>query len=215
MINEDKLSVIHPITFFDNTVLQTADIGNPEVHPILQELQHMSTNGSNNVINILKDFIINNVLNLSNTFIIKLLEDYVDKDEIAYLVDFFDKYDLVSYLSNTLNSNVLATQDEVAISNLIESNIVFTINQFIQFYTVYKIVYNKEGVDLYRFLYKETYEKYPNKEIKVQDKYVFCSTILNNMLEGLIPSIYYCCEALRKPILNIKTLSKEVTKNNE
>jgi hypothetical protein len=214
MINEDKLSIIHPISFFDNTVLQSPDIGNPEVYPILQELQHMSTNGSNNVIDILKDFIINNVLNLSNTFIIKLLEDYVDKDEIAYLVDFFDKYDLVLHLSNTLNSNVLATQDEVAISNLIESNIVFTINQFIQFYTVYKIVYNKEGVDLYRFLYKETYEKYPNKEIKVQDKYVFCSTILSNMLEGLIPHICYCCEALRKPILNIKTLSKEVTKNN-
>ena len=213
MINEDELSVIHPISFFSNTVLQSADIGNPEVYPILQELQHMSTKDicSDNIVNILKDFVINNVSSLTNTFIIKLLEDYVDKNEVAYLVDFFDSYNIKSYLSNTLNSNVLATQDEVAISNLIESNIVFTINQFIQFYVVYKIVYNKEGVDLYKFLYNETYERYPdsNKEIKVQDKYVFCCSILNNMLEGMIPSIYDCCEALRKPILNIKTLSKE------
>lgn len=214
-MSTDDLSIIYPISFFKDTVLQSADIGNPEVYPILQELQHMSTKDScsDNVLDILKDFVINNVSNLTNTFIIKLLEDYIDKNEIAYIVDFYDSYDIKSYLSNTLNKNTLIIQDEVTISNLIESNIIFTINQFIQFYTIYKIVYNKEGVDLYKFLYNETYGADPYKDIKVQDKYVFCCSILSNILEGMVPAIYNCCEALRNPILNIKKLSKEVIKN--
>ena len=210
------LSVIHPISFFKDNIIQNADIGNPEVYPILLEIQHMSTKDKVHttvyIEDLLRDFVINNVSNLANTFIIKLLEDYISKDEIAYLVDFYDSFDIKTYLFNTITKSVLGTKDEISICNIIESNIIFVINQFIQFYSIYKIVYTNEGVDLYKLLYKETYGKDPEKEIKTQDKYVFCCSILNSMLDNMVSAINECCIALRIPILNIKTLSKEVIK---
>ena len=66
--------------------------------------------------------------------------------------------------------------------------------------------------EAYKLLYKETYGKDPEKEIKTQDKYVFCCSILNSMLDNMVSAINECCIALRIPILNIKTLSKEVIK---
>jgi len=206
----DDLSKIHPVNFFNDKVQQNENIGGPELYPILKEIQHMSTKDTRTtsyIDPILKDFIINNITNLSNTFIIKLLEDYIDKDEIAYLVDFNDKYDIKMYLYDALSKSTLATKDEISLCNIIESNIIFTINQFIQFYVIYKMIY-KEGVDLYKYIYKATYDENKIPEMREQDKYVFCVSIMNNMLENMLQDIHLCCTALKVPILNIKLLSK-------
>jgi hypothetical protein len=208
----DDLTKIHPVNFFKDNVMQSSEIGNPELHPFLQEIQHMNTRPVDNTDIIMKDFIINNVTNLTNTFIIKLLEDYIDKDEIAYLVDFYDSFRLKDYLYNTLSNTILTNTFIDTVANIIESNIIFAINQFIQFYVIYKIVYNKEGVDLYKFLYKATYEKAPENDIKEQDKYVFCCSIMNNMLNELVPDINECCRALRTPLLTVHC-PKEVKRN--
>ena len=205
----NDLSSIHPVNFFRDSVLKSPDIGNPEIYPILQQIQHMSTKDTHQMLHIeeiLKDFIINNVSNLSNTFIIKLLEDNIGKDEMAYLVDFYGDFDLKSYLFDTISKNALYSYDPESICNIIESNIIFTLNQFVQFYVIYKLVYIKEGVDLYKTLYKETYGENPDGTMREQDKYVFCCSIMNSMIENLVPDITDCCNSLKSTIENIKLL---------
>lgn len=204
----NDLSSIHPVNFFRDNVLKSPDIGNAEIYPILQEIQHMSTKDAQqiHIEEILRDFIINNISNLSNTFIIKLLEDNINKDEVAYIVDFYGDFDLKSYLFNTISKTVLSTKNSQSICNIIESNIIFALNQFVQFYVIYKLVYKKEGVDLYKSLYKETYGKNPNDTMREQDKYVFCCSIMNSMVENLVPYIKDCCDSLNSTIENIKLL---------
>lgn len=200
-----NLDAIHPVNFYSNQVFQDSGIGNVEIFPILEELKCIHSETGANIEDTLKDFIINNVSNLSNTFIIKLLEDNFGKDEMAYLVDFYGDFNLKGYLFDSLNKQVLANYNSDNICNIIQSNIIFTLNQFIQFYTIYKLVYDKEGVDLYRNLYKETYGKEPDEKAN-QDKYVFCTSILNNMVEELYPYIKESSVALKGVIDNIRLL---------
>ena len=205
-----ELSDIHPVNFFREKPLKTEDIGKPEIYPILQEIQHMNTDAKyeSHINDILRDFVINNITNLSNTFMIKLLEDNINKNEIAYIVDFNSDFDSKTYLLNTIPT-VLSSKDSESICNIIQSNIIFILNQFIQFYVTYKLVYSNEGVDLYDFIYKLTYDEKPDKDIKDQDKYTFCYSILNNILESIIPNIKDCCDLLKSSIENIKILSRE------
>jgi hypothetical protein len=202
-----NLSVIHPVYFFDNKVMRNENIGTPEVKCVIHQLQHMNTsedNSYNNMEIILKDFVANNISELSNTFMIKLLEDFIDKNEIAYIVDFNNDFDMKNYLINNLSTFDIYKLDNDSISNIIRSNIIFILNQFIQFYCMYKLIYN-EGVNLYEFLYKETYgADAPNN--KNQNKYVFCISILSNMLETLLADIDDCCYELKSTISNIKSL---------
>lgn len=207
----DNLDKMHPVNFFKDKVLQNSDIGTPEVYPILQEIQHMNTKGQQHqsyIEDTLRDFVINNITGLTNTFIMKLLEDNLSSDEIAYMVDFYQDFHMKEYLMDTITKGVLVGKDPDSICNLIQSNIIFILNQFIQFYSMYKIVYNKEGIDLYDTLYKLTYGESPTQDIRIQDKYVFCNCILSNMLEGMILNIKDCCESLKVTIYNIKMLAK-------
>ena len=197
--------VIHPISFFNNDVLQSKDIGNPELYPILQQIQHVNSGTSNSINEFLRDFIINNISGLSTTFIIKLLEDNINKDEVAYMVDFYSDFNIKDYLLNTITKYSLFNKTPDTICNMIQSNIIFILNQFIQFYTMYKLIYDKEGVDLYSFLCKETYGDII--DMNMQDKYVFCNSIMNNMLEDIVPNIKECSIALKNTITNIKNLN--------
>ena len=201
-----SLSAIHPVYFFDNKVMKNENIGTPEVNCIIYQLQNMSTNNISyhNMEIILKDFVVNNVSELSNTFMIKLLEDFIDKNEIAYIVDFNNDFDIKTYLINNLSSVDMYKLDNDSIINIIRSNIIFILNQFIQFYCMYKLIYN-EGIDLYDFLYKETYSE-DAKDNKKQTKYVFCISIMNNMLETLLKDIDKCCIEMKSTIANIKSL---------
>lgn len=199
------LTAIHPVNFYKNSILQSNDIGNGEIFPILEELKCIHSETGAHIEDTLKDFIINNVSNLSNTFILKILEDNINKDEIAYVVDFWADFNLKEYLSNSLTKQILANYDSNNICNIIQSNIIFVLNQFSQFYVLYKLVYTNEGVELYKFLYKETYGEEP-KEQSVQNKYVFCTSIMSNMVEQLYPQIQSVSFALKSVIDNIRML---------
>lgn len=205
------ISAIHPIYFFNNEALRTESIGAPEVSCVIQQIQHKNTVnndakvGPYSMEQILRDFIANNVCQLSTTFMIKLLEDFINKDEIAYIVDFNSDFDIKEYLLNNLKEINIHSMDNVTIINIIRSNIIFVLNQFIQFYCMYKLIYN-EGVNLYEFLYKETYSEEAPKDKKQQHKYVFCTSIMNNMMEALLPDINKCCTELESTIANIKSL---------
>ena len=203
------LTAIHPVNFYNDQVLQSTDIGNIDLYPILEEINCIKSNIGANIEDTLKDFIINNICNLTNTFIIKILEDNISKDEIAYIVDFYSDFNLKGYLYNSIDKNILKSYPSENICNIIYSNIIFALNQFIQFYVLYKLVYTEEGVDLFSFLYQGTYEDKPSEdEQKVQNKYVFCVTIMNNILETEYENIRSCCESLRDVINNIKTLGR-------
>lgn len=179
------LKAVHPINFYNNQVIQNDNIGGADLYPVLEEINCIRSNTGGNIDDTLKDFVINNICNLTNTFIIKILEDNISKDEIAYMVDFYDEFNLRWFLYYNIDKLMLRNYAPENICNIIYSNIVFTINQFIQFYTIYKLVYNEEGVDLFSFLYKDTYGNAEPKpeELKYQNKYVFCTTIMNNILE--------------------------------
>lgn len=202
------LTAIHPVNFYNNKVLQNCDIGSIDLYPIIEEVNCIRNNIGGNIEDTLKDFVINNVCNLAHTFMIKLLEDNISKDEIAYIVDFYADFKLKDYLNISIDKNILKLYSVDNICNIIYSNIIFTLNQFIQFYVLYKLVYTKEGVDLFSFLYKNTY---PNStptdtELKEQNKYVFCVTIMNGMLEDENDNIRNSCERLRDVIHNIRIL---------
>ena len=196
-------SIIHPVIFFNEDALRTESIGAPEVDCIIRQVTK-SNNYSGKLI--LIDFVINNITQLSTTFIIKLLEDNIDKNEIAYIVDFNSEFDMKSYLVNNIQY-IDSDTDNDAIINIIRSNIIFILNQFIQFYCMYKLVY-EEGVDLYKFLFSETYDTEVPTNTKQQNKYVFCYSIMSNMLETLLPDIDKCCVELKSTISNIKILLK-------
>ena len=199
------LTAIHPVNFYNNKVLQNCDIGNVDLYPMIEEINCIRSNIGGNIEDTLKDFIINNITNLTHTFIIKILEDNISKDEIAYLVDFYSDFDFRAHLNSAIAKPSLRKYNEENICNIIYSSIIFGLNQFIQFYTIYKLVYDKEGVDLYRNLYKETYGKEPDEKAN-QDKYVFCTSILNNMVEELYPYIKESSVALQGVIDNIRLL---------
>lgn len=211
------LEKIHPVNFFKNEILQNSEIGNCELDPIYNEITLMNNpNYSPYIQELIRDFTINNITGLSTTFIIKLLEDNIDKDEIAYIVDFYQYLNMNYYLSDIVNRSLMSLhtiEDNNSICNIIESGIIFIINQFIQFYTMNKLVYSNEGVDLYKHLYKSTYDEDPKNTIRIQDKYVFCNCILNSILENMIPDIRKCCESLNEAIYNIKNISMEVINN--
>lgn len=203
------LNAIHPVNFFKDTVFQSEDIGNVDLYPVLEEIKCIHSETGGHIEDLLKDFVINNICNISNTFIIKLLEDYINKDEIAYIVDFYGDFNLKGYLYNSLNKSILAKYDSANICNIIQSNIIFTLNQFIQFYVLYKLVYDNEGVDLYKFLYKETYnDEEPSKNDRTQDKYVFCTCILNDMINLMYNDIRDTCFRLKEVIDNIRLLGR-------
>lgn len=206
-----ELSDIHPVNFFGEKPIRSEDIGKPEVYPILQEIQHMNIKDENNkslyIEDILRDFIINNVTNLSNTFMIKLLEDNIDKNELFYIADFDRTFDLKTYLFNSLSKTTLSSKDSESICNIILSNIIFSLNQFTQFYITYKLIYDQDGINLHKYLYKLTYDEDPSDNIKEQDKYAFCYSIMSNIIESLIPDIKDCCNLLESSIKNIKILS--------
>jgi hypothetical protein len=198
------LKVIHPISFYGDTVFQSEDIGTIDLLPIVNEINTKSAN----IEDTLKDFLMNNITNLSNTFMIRILESNISKDEIAYIVDFLDGFNIRSYLNDSLDKLTLKNYDSENLCNIILSNIIFILNQFIQFYTIYKLVYSKEGVDLYKFLYKATYGSNPlEKEEPLQNKYVFCTSILSNMLEQEMKNISDCCIKLKDLIDNIRALN--------
>lgn len=202
-----NLEIIHPISFFNNTILQSEDIGTIDTLPIVNCI----TNKSINLEEALRDFLSTNISNLTNTFILRLLENNISKNEIAYIVDFYDSFDIKSYLRDSLNNHVLKNYSSEGICNIMISNIIFILNQFIQFYTMYKLVYSNEGVKLYEFLYKSTYGN-DSKNIDVMDelvqnKYVFCVSILSNMLDNEIKNIGDCCLKLKDTIENIKMLT--------
>lgn len=199
----DNIKVIHPVSFYNNTVFQSEDIGTIDLIPMVKELNVNSVN----IEDTLKDFLMNNITNLSNTFMIRILENNISKDEIAYIVDFFDTFNIRSYLNDSLDKLILRNYSSENLCNIILSNIIFILNQFIQFYTIYKLVYSKEGVDLYKFLYKETYGSYPQDEEPVQNKYVFCTSILNNIMEQEKNNLIDCCMKLKDLIDNIRALN--------
>ena len=201
------ISAIHPVYFFNNETLKTDSIGTPEVSCVVRQIQHKNTVdiSSNSMEQILRDFIVNNVSQLSSTFMIKLLEDFINKDEIAYIVDFNSDFNIKDYLLDNLKEMSIYSMDNASIINIIRSNIVFILNQFIQFYCMYKLIYN-EGIKLYEFLYKETYSAEAPKDKKYQYKYVFCTSIMNNMMETLLSDIDKCCNELESTISNIKSL---------
>lgn len=198
------LKVIHPISFYNNTVFQSEDIGTVDLVPMINEIN--TKNG--NIEDTLKDFLMNNITNLSNTFMIRILENNISKDEIAYIVDFLDSFNIRSYLNDSLDKLTLRNYNSENLCNIMQSNIIFILNQFIQFYTIYKLVYSKEGVDLYKFLYKETYRENPKEDNEpFQNKYVFCTSILNNILEQDMKNIIDCCMKLKDLIDNIRALN--------
>ena len=203
---EIDLKSIHPVNFYNNKVLQSTDIGSVDLYPIAEEIQCIRSNIGGNIEDTLRDYVINNICNLANTFIIKILEDYIHKNEIAYIVDFNSSFNVKDYLYNSINKDIFRYSNE-NICNIIYSNIIFILNQFIQFYVLYKLVYTSEGVDLFDFLYKDTYgdNVYPKEdELKEQNKYVFCVTIMNNILEEESNNIRNCCVKLKNIINNIK-----------
>ena len=59
---------------------------------------------------------------------------------------------------------------------------------------MYKLIYDKEGIDLYKKLYKDTYGELPTKEINNRTKYVFCVEIMNNILENEMHNIKSCTD---------------------
>lgn len=201
------LSAIHPVNFYNNRVLQNTDIGSIDLYPIMEEINCIRSDIGGNIEDTLKDFIINNICNLTNTFIIKLLEDNISKDEIAYIVDFYGDFNLKGYLYNSIDKNMIRQYSIENICNIMYSNIVFALNQFIQFYVLYKLVYTEEGVDLFKLIYDTTYgDKPTEEELKVQNKYVFCVTILNNIMENEYQNIKDCCDKLKDAIYNIRIM---------
>lgn len=189
---------IHPVIFFNNHIIQTEDIGGPEVNSIIDINKKNADNKTRKLI--IVGYLINNIVQLCNTFMIKLIEDNICKDEVAYIVDFNNDFNIRDYLFRNLR---YVNNDNVSI--LIKSNIIFILNQFIQFYCMYKLVYN-EGVDLYKYLIKDTYNEEAPSDTKMQDKYVFCYSIMNNMLEEMLPYITECCnriEIMSNHILDI------------
>lgn len=204
------LTAIHPVNFYNNQILQNVDIGSIDLYPILEEVNCIRSDIGGNIEDTLKDFVINNICNIVNTFMIKILEDNISKDEIAYIVDFNSDFNLKGYLYASLDKNILRTYSVENICNIIYSNIIFSLNQFIQFYVIYKLVYTNEGVELFKTLYKEAYGDIKPKpeELKEQNKYVFCVTIMNNILEGEYENIRDCCEKLRDTISNILVLGR-------
>ena len=202
------LTAIHPVNFYNNKVLQNCDIGNVDLYPMIEEINCIRSDVGGNIEDTLKDFIINNITNLTHTFIIKILEDNISKDEIAYLVDFYGDFNLRSYLNSAIAKPSLRKYSEDNICNIIYSSIIFSLNQFTQFYTIYKLVYDNEGVDLFKYLYTNTYGKYnpTEEELKSQNKYVFCVTTLNGLIEAEYKNIRDCCEKLKGAIYNIRIL---------
>ena len=63
--------------------------------------------------------------------------------------------------------------------------------------------------DVYNIDLPNCFMRKPDKDIKDQDKYTFCYSILNNILESIIPNIKDCCDLLKSSIENIKILSRE------
>ena len=60
-----NLEIIHPISFFNNTILQSEDIGTIDTLPIVNCI----TNKSINLEEAVRDFLSTNISNLTNTFI--------------------------------------------------------------------------------------------------------------------------------------------------
>ena len=202
------LTAIHPVNFYNNKVLQNCDIGNVDLYPMIEEINCIRSDVGGNIEDTLKDFIINNITNLTHTFIIKILEDNISKDEIAYLVDFYGDFNLRSYLNSAIAKPSLRKYSEDNICNIIYSSIIFSLNQFTQFYTKYKLEYYNEVVYLFKYLYTNTYGKYnpTEEELKSQNKYVFCVTTLNGLIEAEYKNIRDCCEKLKGAIYNIRIL---------
>ena len=214
---------ITPIIFYEDKVIQSEDIGTNNELPIKNFLD--KTNNANLLINgdfIINNYIINNISDLCNTFMIRLLENYINKDEIAYIIDFTDKFDIKEYLkysllnagivSNSINNNQMMVS---VLINLLFSDIIFIMNQFIQFYVMTKLVYKKEGIDLYKYLYKDTYEE-TAPEARYQDQYVFCVSIMGSMLDLEIPNIHACLNKLYDTLsyINYRVIDKAHYYNN-
>ena len=122
------LKVIHPISFYGDTVFQSEDIGTIDLLPIVNEINTKSAN----IEDTLKDFLMNNITNLSNTFMIRILESNISKDEIAYIVDFLDGFNIRSYLNDSLDKLTLKNYDLILYLFLINLfNFILYINLYI------------------------------------------------------------------------------------
>lgn len=167
-----------PIIFMKEQFIQHQDINGVLSDPYIEEVRKGYITDYTKK-HIIINFLISNITEFCNTFMIRLIEKYIDSKEIAYIIDFTDKFDMKGFLSKTFYSVDLNQE----LTNIIYSDIIFILNQFIQFYVTTKLIYSKEGVDLYNYLYKDTYEENVSKSVSNQEKFIFCDMIMNSYLQ--------------------------------